>query len=158
MAQKQDRVYARGGSKFVAPSARLVIGYDDEHDPEYVPPGTAIPSRAARSTKATPKKVVSGVVTASQYDEERTLTDTPYRSTTHEEGASSCLGVLLSEEASRSAEVPALAISAQPASFDEADSPDSTPGSSTGALTQVANHPTDGVSTGNIKCIPMQSF
>ena len=37
MAPKQDRVYARGQSKFVAPSARLVIGSDDERDPEYMP-------------------------------------------------------------------------------------------------------------------------
>ena len=37
MAPKQDRVYARGRSKFVASSARLVIGSDNECDPEYVP-------------------------------------------------------------------------------------------------------------------------
>ena len=65
MAPKQDRVYARGRSKSVAPSARLVIGSDDERDPEYVPPGTSTPSRAARAARATPKKVASGVVTAS---------------------------------------------------------------------------------------------
>ena len=44
MAPKQDRVYACGRSKSVAPSARLVIGSYDEHDPEYVPPGTATPA------------------------------------------------------------------------------------------------------------------
>ena len=44
MATKQDQVYAHGRSKYVAPSARLVIGSDDEHDPEYVPPGTATPA------------------------------------------------------------------------------------------------------------------
>ncbi|XP_069154632.1 uncharacterized protein [Solanum lycopersicum] len=32
MAPKQDRVYARGRSKSVAPSAQLVICSDDEHD------------------------------------------------------------------------------------------------------------------------------
>ena len=37
MEPKQDRVYARGRSKSVALSARLVIGSDDEHDPKYVP-------------------------------------------------------------------------------------------------------------------------
>ncbi|TMX01079.1 hypothetical protein EJD97_025233 [Solanum chilense] len=74
MAPKQDRFYARGRSKSGAPSARLVIGSDHERDPKYVPLGTSTPSRAAR---ATPKKVASGVVTASQSDEERTLTDTP---------------------------------------------------------------------------------
>ena len=37
MAPKQDRTYARGRSKSVAPSARLIIGSDDERDPEYVP-------------------------------------------------------------------------------------------------------------------------
>ena len=77
MAPKQDRTYACGRSKSVAPSARLIIGSDDERDPEYVPPGTFAPSRAARAPRATPKTVASGVVTASQSDEECTLTDTP---------------------------------------------------------------------------------
>ena len=54
MASKQDRIYARGRSKSVAPSARLVIGSDDERDPEYVPPGTSTPARAARTPRATP--------------------------------------------------------------------------------------------------------
>ena len=93
MAPKQDRIYACGRSKFVAPSARMVIGSDDERDPEYVPLGTSIPSRAARAPKATPKKVASSVVTASQSDEERTLTGTPSGSATNEEGASGSLGV-----------------------------------------------------------------
>ena len=68
MAPKQDRIYARGRSKSVAPSARMIIGFDNERDPEYVPPDTSTPSRAARAPKATPKKVASGVVTASQSD------------------------------------------------------------------------------------------
>ena len=55
----------------------MVVGSDDERDPEYVPPGTSTPSRAARADRATPKKVAYGVVTASQSDEERTLTGTP---------------------------------------------------------------------------------
>ena len=65
MAPKQDRTYARGRSKSVAPSARMVIGSDDERDPEYMPLGTSAPSRATRDPRATPKKVASGVVTAS---------------------------------------------------------------------------------------------
>ena len=88
MAPKQDRIYARGRSKSVAPSARMVIGSDDERDPEYVPPGTSTPSRAARASRATPKKVASGVVTASQSDEERTLTGIPSGSATNEEAVS----------------------------------------------------------------------
>ena len=32
MTPKQDRIYARGRSKSVAPSARMVIGSDDERD------------------------------------------------------------------------------------------------------------------------------
>ena len=44
MATKQDPIYARGRSKSFAPSARLIIGSDDEHDLKYVPPGTATPS------------------------------------------------------------------------------------------------------------------
>ena len=104
-----------------------------------------------------PKKVASGVVTASQFDEEHTLTGTPSGSATHEEGASGSLGVLWSKEASRSAEVPAPTISAQSTSSDEGDSPDSTPGSPTGAPTPIVNQ-TGGVSTGNTKCIQTPSF
>ena len=65
MAPKQDRIYACGRSKSVARSARMVIGSDDERDPEYVPPGTSTPSRSAHAPRATPKKVESGLVTAS---------------------------------------------------------------------------------------------
>ena len=36
MAPKQDRIYARGRSKSVSPFARMIIGSDDERDPEYV--------------------------------------------------------------------------------------------------------------------------
>ena len=93
MAPKQDRVYARGRSKSVAPSARLVIGSDDERDPEYVTPGTSTPSRAARAPRTTPKKVASGLVTAFQSNEERTLTGKLFGSYTNEEGASGSLGV-----------------------------------------------------------------
>ena len=77
MAHKQDRIYAHVRSKSVASSARMVIGSDDERDPEYVPPGTSTLSRASRATRATPKKVASSIVTTSQSDEERTLTGTP---------------------------------------------------------------------------------
>ena len=93
MAPKQDRIYARGRSKSVAPSTRMVIGSDDERDPEYVPPGTSTPSRTARTPRDTPKKVASSVVTASHSDEERILTGTPSGSATNEEGASGSLGV-----------------------------------------------------------------
>ena len=47
MELKQDRTYAHGRSKSVAPSARMLIGSNDERDPEYVPPGTSTPPRAA---------------------------------------------------------------------------------------------------------------
>ena len=49
MAPKQDQINARVRSKSVAPFARMVIGSDDERDPEYVPPSTSTPSRAARA-------------------------------------------------------------------------------------------------------------
>ena len=139
MAPKQDRVYACGRLKFIAPSARLVIGSDDESETEYVPAGTAIPSRAAYAASGTPKKVASGVVTTSQFYEDRTLTGTPFGSATHEEGVSGSLGASWSEENSGSAEVPAPATGAQSASSDDADSSEFTPGSSTRALTLVAD-------------------
>ena len=81
-------MYARGRSKSIARSARMVIGSDDERDPDNVPLGTSTPSCATLTPRATPKKVVSGVVTASQSDEERTLTGTPSGSATNEEEAS----------------------------------------------------------------------
>ena len=59
---------ARRRSKSVTLSARLVIGSDDERDPEYVPPSTSAPSRAARAPRATPKTVAFGVVTSSKSD------------------------------------------------------------------------------------------
>ena len=65
MVPKQDRIYARGRSMYVAPSAHMIIGSDDERDPEYVPTGTSTPFSATRAPRATPKKVASGVVTAS---------------------------------------------------------------------------------------------
>ena len=74
MASKQDRIYACGRSKSVVLSARLIIGSNDKNDPEYMPLGTTTPSRATQESRATPKKVASGAVTASQSYEERTQT------------------------------------------------------------------------------------
>ena len=141
MAPKEDRVYARGRSKSVAPFARMIIGSDDERDHEYVPPGTSAPSCAARAPRATPKMVASGVVTASQFDEERTLTSTPSGSATNEEGASGSLGVSWSEEASGSAEVPAPASAVASASSDEANSSDSTSGAPAQVTTPASDQP-----------------
>ena len=104
-----------------------------------MPRGTSTPFRAARAARATPKKAVSGVVTASQYDEERTLTGTPFGLATHEEGASVSLGVSWSEEASGSAEVPTPATAAQSASSDVAENFASTPSSLSCSLTPVAD-------------------
>ena len=87
------------------------------------------------------KKVASGVVTASQFDEEHTLTGTPSGSSTHEEGAYGSLGVSWSEEAFGSIEVPTPAKDAQSASSNEDDSPDSTRGSPIGALTSIFDQP-----------------
>ena len=98
-------------------------------------------TRAARTTWCTSTKVASSVFTASQFDEERTLTGTPFGSSTLDEGASGSIGVSRSEEASGSPEVPTLAIAAKSASYDEADSSESTPGSPTHAVIPVADQP-----------------
>ena len=87
MVPKQDRVYSHGRSKST-PSARLVIGSNDERDPEYVPPGTVTPTWVARTTIDTPIKVALGVVTASQSEEEHIMTSTPSGSATHSNDAS----------------------------------------------------------------------
>ena len=85
--------------------------------------------------------MASGVVTASQSDEECTLTGTPPGSATNEEGASGSLGVSWSEEASGSAEVPAPATAATSASSDEADSSDSTSGEPDQVPTPASDQP-----------------
>ncbi|XP_069154552.1 uncharacterized protein [Solanum lycopersicum] len=127
MAPKQDRT--------------LIIGSDDEQDPEYVPPSTSAPSRAARASRATPMTVASDVVTASSCDEELTLTGTPSGSATNEKGASSSLEVSWSKEASGSAEDPAPATAAAPASSDESDSSASTSGALAHVPTPASDQP-----------------
>ena len=72
-----DIVYSKRRSKSVVPSTQMVLGLHNDHDQEYVPPGTCTTTRSARNTRGTPKKVASGIVTASPYDEERILTGTP---------------------------------------------------------------------------------
>ena len=56
MVPKQDRIYERGRSKSVAPSAHMVIGSDDERDPEYMPPGTSAPSRSTHAPEPHPRR------------------------------------------------------------------------------------------------------
>ena len=85
--------------------------------------------------------VASGVVTASQSDEERTLTGTPSGSATNEEGVSVSLGVSWSEEVSGSDEVPAPATAAASASSDEADTSDSTSGAPPQVPTPASDQP-----------------
>ena len=157
MAPKQDRIYACGRSKSVAPSARVVISSDDERDPEYVPPITSTPSRAARAPRVTPKKVMSGVVTASQSDEERTLTGTPSGSATNEEGVSGSLEVSWSEEASSSAEVPAPATAAASALYNEADSSEFTSGSPVPVPTPATDQPNRWCVDGKFQSTPTPS-
>nr|XP_010324809.1 uncharacterized protein LOC104648697 [Solanum lycopersicum] len=103
--------------------------------------GTSTPSRAPCATRATPTKVASSVITTSQSDEERTLTDIPSGSATNEKRASGSLGVSWSEEASGSAEVTAPANTAASAFSDDADSSDSTLGSPAHSLTPATNQP-----------------
>ena len=85
--------------------------------------------------------MASSVVTASQSDEESTLTGTPSGSATHEEGASGSLRVSWSDEASSSAEVPAPTTAAASALSDEADSSDSTSGAPAQVPTPAFDQP-----------------
>ena len=156
MAPIQDRVYAHGNSMSVASSSRLFIGSDDEHDPEYIPAGTGTLLRDARATRATPKKVTSGVVIASQSDEECTLTGTPSGSATNEEGASGSLGVSWSEEASGSAEVPApTAVQRRPRLM-RLTVRNPHPVHQLVLSPQLVTNPTGGVAMGSFKSILMQ--
>lgn len=88
MAPKQDHVYSRERSKSVAPSNQLIIISYDEHELEYVPPGTLTPIPATHSTTVTPSRVSPTVVTISESKEERILTGTPFVSATQYERAS----------------------------------------------------------------------
>lgn len=82
MAPKMDIVYSRGCSKSVATSRQMIDSLEDERDLESVPLGFQTATTAARATQGTPTKVESGVIMASQWDKEHTLTGTPPGSTT----------------------------------------------------------------------------
>ena len=102
VAAKLHRVNTQGCSNSVAPFGRVVIVSYDERDPEYVPPGTVTPARAARTTRHTPLKVEIGLVTASLYEEEHILNGTPSGFSTHSSDASGFEEVSCSEEVSGS--------------------------------------------------------
>lgn len=137
MALKPDIVYFRGRSMSVSPSHRMVIGLDDEKYPEYVPPGTRTQKSAARTTRGTPKKVSSDIVSTSEYDEECILIDTPSRSAAP------------SVVASRSYGDSTLS--------DEADSEDATPAPSSTPLHRLLISPTGGAYKANTSCTGMRS-
>ena len=135
----------------------MVIGSDDERDPEYVPPGTSTPSRAVSAPRSTTKKVVSGVVIASQSDEEHRLTGTPSGSATNEKGESGSLGVSWSEKASGSTELPAPATAAASASLMRLTVRNPHPIYQLVLSPRLLASPTGAVSTCSFKAIPMQS-
>ena len=77
MAPKKKIIYARGKSKSVVPSRWVIVNSDNEQDPAYVPLGVTTQTTTPQVTKGDSRKVNPGVVTASQSDVERTLTDSP---------------------------------------------------------------------------------
>lgn len=118
----------------------MVLGSSEyECDLEYVARGTQKLTCAAKTTLVMPKKVTSGVVNASQYDEVLTVTDSPSTSALGFEGESD------TEEASDaeldrhtgsntdatlgfgSEGAPLLDSAANPPSFDEAKSEEAAP-------------------------------
>ena len=55
MAPKKDIVYVKKGkSKFVAPSRRMIIDFDNNQDLVYVPPSSTTPTTEATVTRGTP--------------------------------------------------------------------------------------------------------
>ncbi|TMW82926.1 hypothetical protein EJD97_003840 [Solanum chilense] len=122
MAPNQDRIYARGRSspspRLPAWSLALMMSVTPSMFPQALPPLPVLHS-----------------------DEERTLTGTPSGPATNEQGAYGSLGVSWSEEASGSAEVPALATAAVSASCYDTDSSDSTSSSPAQAPTPATDKP-----------------
>lgn len=141
MAPKKYLLYSRERSKFVSPSRRLVIGSYDDRDPEYVQPGTRTRTNVAITTRGTPMKVASYVVTTSQFDEKRTLIGKPFGFASGFEGASDCKEVFGSEEASSSHGPNVLAVPVHSVSSYDADSVDSTQASLTNVPTPVGDQP-----------------
>ena len=145
MAPKLNCVYSRGSSNNVTLSNWLIIGSDDEHDQEYVPPNTRNPTHVTRPTRATPTRMAPDVVTASKSNEERILT----------EGASSSVKASGSEEAFGYVEASRSEKASASASSDEATSVDFTPAPQTGSPLQLLISPTGGVSRGSTKYMLM---
>ena len=97
--------------------------------------------------------MASGVVTASQSDEERILTGTPSGSATNEEGAAGSLGVSWSEEASGTIE----ALLQRRPRLMRLTVQTLHPAHQLRSPLQPLTSPTGGVSTGSFKSTPTSS-
>lgn len=142
MEPKQGVVYSRVRSKSVAPFCRLVIGSsDDEREPEFIPSVTQTPSRAVRTSRSTPKRAASDVVTVSQSYKVCTLTGTLSGSAAVSEKAFVSTKASRSEKASYSHGDTSRDTSFHFASSEEANSADCTLAPLTDFPAPVTNQP-----------------
>lgn len=106
-----------------------------------MPPGTLTPPSNSRTTRAMPVREAFDFVTSTYSDEKSILTDTPSRLATYSEGASGFVESSGSKQSFFSMDTSGSKQTSASASFDKADTADSTPATQTGVPTPVVDQP-----------------
>ena len=105
-----------------------------------MPPGTLTPPSNSRTTRAMPVREAFDFVTSTYSDEKSILTDKPSGSATYSEGASGFVESSGSKQSFFSMDTCGSKQTSASASFDKADTADSTPATQTGVPALVADH------------------